>query len=230
MINSKEEAIEYLRSLDYICMPSKYTYFHHNACYKAEHDRKIKGFDKSWNNIPTEDFFVNLNMSCVERDKRIQTALQFGGLEHASISYAPEKGSKLFAIRIIMPKNNLSIEEYEALGLSETDVNKLKSEYAGFGDLRHPKLGDKEHIIMIGNITKDEVSGKDIDIVYGVREQDIIGYANLVSKQVEIESKLPNDKFNRFTSQGLTSSNPETALEVMSPYEDEYNQQKGMGK
>ena len=230
MITTIEDAIKYLRSLDYICMPSKYTYFHHNTSYVANYDREEGKYNKAWPEVPTEDFKVKFELSCVEKDKRIQDALDYGGLEHASISYAPEKNSKLFAIRIIMPKNNLTDEEYKQLGLSDEDIKKLKSEYRGLGDIRHPKLANNEHVIMIGNITKDEVSGKDLDIVYGVREQDIISYANIVSQKLDIESVLPNDKFNRLKNRGLTSEDPNKALVVLSEFENEYNKEKGRVK
>ncbi len=230
MINTIEEAIQYLRSLDFICLPEKFTYFHHNACYIPPYDQQDGKNHKAWNNIPTEDFYVNWSLSCVERDKRIEEALSYGGLDKASISYAPEPGSKLFSIRIIMPKNNLSAEEYQSLGMSGEEIKKLKFEYAGLGDIRHTKLANKEHIIMIGNITQDEVSGKDIDILYGVREQDIIAYANSVINELNFETALPNDKFNRFKSQGLTSPNPEVALQMYSSFDDEYSQEKGRSR
>ena len=227
MITTIEDAISFLRGLDKIYIPNDYTYFHHNTYYQTEYDKENTTYSRAWVSIPVEDFYVSNSLSCVEMNDRISEALHYGGREKASIAYAHPKECKTFAIRIIMPKNRLSDDQYSMMGLSPEEIQMLKREYAGLGDMRHPKLANKEHIIIIGSTTKDEVSGKDLDIVYGVREQDIIYYANEVARQNNIALALDNDYLDRFKDKGLTSNDPDKALVVLSDFEQDYYKEKG---
>ena len=222
MIENVNDAISYLRSLDKVYVPSNYTYWHHNTYYQDRVEKSKTNYSKAWEEMPAEDFYVEYTLSCVEREARIREAYDYGGPEHASISYAHPENSKTFAIRIIMTKNNLSPDIYKDMSLTADEIDMLKREYRGLGDMRHPKLAAKEHIIMIGSSTVDEVSGKPIDILYGVREQDAIAYATEVSRQKNIELELDNNGLDRYKSQGRTSLNPNESLVMLSEFEQDY--------
>ena len=121
-----------------------------------------------------------------------------------------------------MPEKHVIPDEYKALGFSDEEIDLLLREYRGLGDMRHPKLAGKEHIIMIGSSTVDEVSGKTIDILYGIREQDAIRYAAEVSNHKDIKLELDNNGLDRYRPKGYTSANPSEALIVKSDFEQDY--------
>ncbi len=216
------EAISYLRSLDKIYIPSDYTYWHHNTYFQDRAEKSKTGYSKAWEEMPYEDFYVQYSMSFVEREDRIKEAYDYGGPEKANISYAHPLNSKTFAIRVIMLKPFLPADIYKDASLTEDEIMMLQKEYRGLGDMRHPKLAGKEHIIMIGASTVDEVSGKPLDILYGVREQDAIAYASSVSRQKDIELALDNEGLDRYKSIGRTSIDPNESLEVLSEFEQDY--------
>lgn len=183
------DAIKYLSSLEDIIIPKQFTYFNHCTCYQ---DKKIvseKNRGKVWTTLPLEEVVIKWEMSFTERNDRIRQALDYGGVEKASISYKSIPFSKNFILRVIMPKINLSQKEFDELGVDDVYKTKLRREYSGFGDYRHPKLKNGEKILIFACSTVDEVSGKRIDIFYGVREQDTIMYANIVFKELNKQSK-----------------------------------------
>ena len=182
-----KEALEYLRSLNTIVMPVQFTYFNHCTSFQAEAIQATQVLKKSWTQIPTEDFVIRREMSFVERTERIEEALDYGRVDEAAICYAMPKGAKPFIIRVIMPKKHLSIDDRRKLDIDEVYYQKLWKEYLGLRGGRHPRLGHGEHIFMFASSTKDEVSGQSVDILYGVREQDIIRYANAVREALIIQ-------------------------------------------
>ena len=186
--NSSDEALKYLQQLDAIIMPPQFTYFNHCTSFQAEALQKNSLFKKSWTQMPIDGFIINREMSFKERNARIDEALGYGSRERASLSYTLPKGAKRFMIRVIMPKRNLSIEDQEKLQIDSEYSRLLQQEYMGLGDGRHPKLRSKEHILMFASSTVDEVSGETIDILYGVREQDIIRYAESVRESLKVQS------------------------------------------
>lgn len=182
-----EEALQYLQELDTIIMPPQFTYFNHCTSFQAEALQRNVLLKKSWTQIPLDGFFIKREMSFTERIERINEALGYGGKEHASLNYAMPNGSKAFIIRIIMPKRHLTPEDKAKLNIDENYNRLLQQEYMGLGDMRHPKLRNQEHILMFASSTIDEVSGKQIDILYGIREQDVIRYANAVKEALSIQ-------------------------------------------
>ena len=182
------EALQYLQSIDQIIMPPQFTYFNHCTSFQAEALQKNKLFQKSWTQIPIDGFVIKKEMSFTERNQRIDEALGYGGKEKAGIQYAMPNGAKAFIIRVIMPKKNLSPEDKEKIGIDEVYNRTLQQEYMGLGDGRHPKLRHGEHILMFASSTIDEVSGQKIDILYGVREQDVIRYATAVKEALSIQN------------------------------------------
>lgn len=188
---TQKEAIEYLKSLDSIVVPSQFTYFNHCTCYqnsKIQTEMKSRG---TWTGLPLNNVVLTQEMSFVERNRRIIEALEYGSVERANISYHSTPLSKNFILRVIMPKQNLSLQDKENLGITEEYQEKLRSEYRGFGDGRHPKLGKGEKILIFACSTVDEISKKNIDIFYGVREQDVIMYANKVANELQKQNEFP---------------------------------------
>jgi len=183
-----EEALNYLRGLETIIMPSQFTYFNHCTSYQAENIKASSLIKKAWTSLPIEDFVIGREMSFSERTQRIHEALGYGGREKANLRYAMPTGAKPFIIRVVIPKRNLNVEEKRKLEIDDEYNRLLQQEYMGLGDGRHPKLRNKEHIMMFASSTIDEVSGQRIDILYGVREQDVIRYANAVKEALSIRS------------------------------------------
>lgn len=185
------QALEYLKNLDVIIMPTEFTYFNHCASFELPAIQANQPIKKSWTELPLQGFDIKREMSFVERNDRVRESLEYGGVHKASISYAMPLSAKPFIIRVIMPKRFLSEEDKNRLGIDLEYAKKLEREYMGLGDGRHPKLGSRERIYMFASSTKDEVSGKDVDILYGVREQDILRYANSVKRALERNPKYP---------------------------------------
>lgn len=183
-----EEALEYLKSLDQIIMPTQFTYFNHCTSFQAEAIQKNSLIKKSWTQIPVDGFVVKREMSFTERTQRIEEALEYGGKERANLAYAAPKNAKNFIIRVIMPKKNLSLEDRRKLKIEGEEELLLQKEYMGLGDMRHPKLKHNEHILMFACSMQDEVSGTNVDILYGIREQDVIRYANCVREALSIKT------------------------------------------
>ena len=181
-IETVEQAVEYLRSLDSIIIPTQYTYFHHNTAYQAEAIQNKERIKKAWTRLPIDGFIIGKEMSFVERTDRIKEALEYGGRNKASLTYARPANSKGFSIRVIMPKLHLSDEDKTRLNITPESYRKLFEEYRGLGDGRHPKLRRNEKILMFACSTIDEVSQSPADILYGVREQDIVMYARYVQE------------------------------------------------
>lgn len=176
--------LTYLRNLDTIVIPEEFTYWVHNTLY----GRNEKRFDKMWEALPTNFFTVRREMSFVERDDRVRAAFDYGGVEKAANSYAVNKRGKNFQIRVLMPKMNLTPKQMQDLGITEEEKRVNNLEYRGLGDNRHPKLKKDEKIYIFASSEIDEISGQKIDILYGIREQDLERYAKLVHKSLEQQS------------------------------------------
>lgn len=178
MFQTNAEALAYLQSIDRIVFPQEFTYFNHCACYTPKH-LKPEGKTKAWSELPIPGFTIKGEMSFKERDDRIREALDYGSVTNASISYGIAEGSIPFIIRVVIPKLR------SGLDLSPEYQKKLQFEYRGLGDGRHPKLRGGEKIYTFASTKQDEVSGKAVDIFYGVREQDLILYANTVYAELQ---------------------------------------------
>ena len=191
--------LEYLRKLDRIVIPEEFTYWVHNTLYGINESR----FDRMWETLPTNYFVVRREMSFVERDDRVKEAFDYGGVEKASNSYTVNKKGKNFQIRVIMPKRSLTPKKRQELGISDEENNLNELEYRGLGDFRHPKLKNTEKIYIFGSSETDEISGQKIDILYGIREQDIERYAKLVQRSLTELKEKPNSGMFTLPSQTL---------------------------
>lgn len=175
--------LEYLRKLNKIVIPKEFTYFVHNTLY----GKNEKPYDKMWEELPTDSFTVNRDMSFVERDDRVKEAFDYGGVTKAANSYSVNSRGKNFQIRLLMPKRFLSKEQLDELDITPEEQKLLRMEYNGLGDQRHPKIKRNEKKYIFASSQKDEISGENIDILYGIREQDIERYAKLVHKALKNE-------------------------------------------
>jgi hypothetical protein len=189
--NTIEEAKNYLSSLDRVIVPKEYTYFLHCAAFELPEEAIKNKYSRSWTELPNNSFTVKREMSFVERKNRVVAALQYGGLEKANTSYAKSPDSKPFQIRVVISRTRLTDEEKEKLGLSSEAVNLLEREHMGLGDMRHTKLIHGEVIEIFATSIIDEVTKTKEDIFYGVRSQDLIRYAELVSEELELQNNIP---------------------------------------
>ena len=192
-----DEKIEFFRSLDSVIIPHDWTYFHHSTSYMPTHikERFDAGkYARCWTTVPTEDFTIRREMSFVDRDSRIKDALDYRKpMSELSVLYNLPDYAKPFCIRVIIPK--ITRVRDGSLPVSEDYKREHERIYSGYGDWRHAKLTDKEKIIIIGRSTTDEVSGKSVDILYGIRECDVdLYYNSLVDALINgfVEETEPN--------------------------------------
>lgn len=195
-----QEKIEFLRNLNEIIIPYNFTYFHHSTSYISEElkNRTMNGkFMRNWTRLPQNEFTIRKEMSFVTRDNRINEVLDYKKpLSSTSITYTLPDYSKPFCIRVIMPKIEAVMEN--KINTTNQYKEELQKIYRGYGDGRHPKLKGGEKIILIGSSTKDEVSGKAVDIFYGVRECDIDIYLKSVIETMK-SGYIDNSEVNMQT-------------------------------
>lgn len=181
------EAVEYLKSLEDIVMPPQFTYFNHCTMYQSKGMKNSRY--QSWTELPLGEVILNKDMSFKDRNMRITQAFEKGGLKYAEIGFGKVENSKNFMLRVIMPNENLSIDDKAELGIDEAYQSKLTQEYRAFGTASHPKLKTGEKLLVFASSTVDEISGKKIDVFYAVREQDAIMYAKKVASELEKQNK-----------------------------------------
>lgn len=185
MFKTKEDALAYLRQCGKIILPSKFSYFCHSSQVQTDssYENKAK-FSKLWKELPTDEFVTNSNMSFLSQHNRLQYVAEQNSFEATPISYSRVEGQEGFQIKVMMPKENLTKDEYRDLDITDDDFAKIRFAYRGLGDGRHPKLAKNTQIYIFGYMNYDEMSGKEIKTVFGVREEDLIAYANEVQKEI----------------------------------------------
>ena len=180
--------IEFLRGLRSVIIPRNFTYFNHCTGYIPQSivDMMVKGkYARGWNSIPTDSFVVSGEMSFVERKGRIDSCLDYRKpLSQADIIYTLSDYSKPFMIRVIMPRRSFVKDESKSREYRE----ELMKIYSGFGDGRHEKLPGKTKLLVFGSSQVDEISGKKVDIIYCIREEDLDWYSEEVRNIIRIGS------------------------------------------
>lgn len=234
--NIQNEKIKFLRDMDSIIIPSAFTYFQHSTSYIPQElkEKSARGkYIRNWTTLPNDEFSIKDEMSFVERDERIRQTLGYRNpLTRTPIIYNLHDYSKPFCIRVLMPK--LESVMNGVLPLNEDYKAEYRRLYYGYGDGRHPKLKNGERIIIIGNSIKDEISGKNIDIFYGVREIDLDIYYDEVVKtlkngytkdfSVNLSSKDELERYINFFPQSYSipkDSNPSRYVGQHSEFEKE---------
>lgn len=182
MFKTKEDALKYLRNCNCIIMPSLYTYWCHSSLYSPYGISN----GKFWSSLPTDVVEVKKELSMLSRAQRFKYTIKHKDLKHAPTYYKVNDGQSLkyFQLKVIMPKGQLTDEEKKSLGKDEQYFIDYTKAYNGLGDGRHPKLPNRTKIYLFGYMEKDEMSGKPIDTVWGVRKEDLIDYANAVQKEL----------------------------------------------
>ena len=178
--------LEFLRSLDKVVLPRECTYFSHCTYYipidiknKMVNGKYVKG----WNEVPLDGFIINREMSFVERKGIIDSCLDYRKpLSDASIIYTLGDFCKPFMIKVIMPRRDAINDK----NMSEEYRSELSKIYSGYGDGRHEKLPGKTNLLVFGSTQLDEISGKKVDIIYCIREQDLDWYTSLVKEELKI--------------------------------------------
>lgn len=191
MFKNNEEALAYLRKCGKVFIPSKFTYWCHSGQVKTNSDLTANPkFDKLWSEIPSDSFIVRGELSLLSKRQRLQYVGQHQSFEAAPTSYATVEGQEGFQIKVVVPKTQLSKQEFAELGKDEAYKRKLAFEDRGLGDGRHPKLSGKTKVLMFGFMNQDEMSGKQIKTVVGVREEDLIAYASEVQSEIREKAKF----------------------------------------
>ena len=237
--------IENLRKMNQIIIPNTFTYLHHSTSYIPEYLKKrmLYGqYVRTWTSLPHDEFVINREMSFVERDDRIKDTLAFRKpLKDTRILYTLYDYSKPFCIRVIIP-NHYAVRG----GLLPVDENykrEIEKIYSGYGDGRHAKLKHGEKILLFGSTRTDEISGKSIDIFYGVRECDLTIYyysvLNTIKKGFVInpEPNISNNRFGNFFPYNYSIDKSDDSrysgdvsefeLELLDDYKDELEGKDG---
>ena len=203
---SNMKNIDYLRSLDRVVLPREFTYFNHCTGYLPDSvkERMVNGkYAHGWSYIPTDEFIIDREMSFVERKGRLDSCLDYRKpISETSIIYTLSNYAKPFMIRIVMPRR----EYIRSNDLKDDYRGELARIYSGLGDGRHEKLPGKTRILIFGSSQVDEISGKKVDILYGVREQDIEWYTELVKETLNIgnaEDFIMPDNLDRYSDFGF---------------------------
>lgn len=189
-----EEAKRYLESLDRIIIPKEYTYFVNASTFCFPELDKLSA-KKNWTILPTSSFKVKREMSFWTRDDLTAELLK-GNLKTGEyITYGePPKSTKPFQIRVIFPNISLTEEELKKLDLTKEEYNEITFKNYQFGRGRHPKIFDGEVIEIFSTSIYDEITGVKEDIFYGVRQQDLIKYAEIVSEELQKNQSIPTGK------------------------------------
>ena len=182
-----QRKLDYLRNVRYIMIPKDFTYLDHHTSYMPKHIKeRFEGgkYLRNWDTIPTDEFTVRREMSFVERDQRIKDTLDYNHpLSDTGIMYTLPDYSKPFCIRVIIPRLKAVLDG--KFNVSDDYKSTIVNINYGYGDYRHAKLADGERIIIIGNAMEDEISGKQVDVFYGVRECDFQLYFDSVQKAIK---------------------------------------------
>ena len=203
-----KEKIDHLRSIGYVMIPEGFTYFDHHTTYMPQEikDRFVSGkYTRNWNTLPTDEFTVRGEMSFTERDQRIGGTLEYRKpLSETDITYQLPDYSKPFCIRVIIPQiESIRSGKFQA---GEDYRKTMEKIYGGYGDGRHQKLANGEKIIIIGNSMEDEISGKKIDVFYGVRERDLDFYFDKSAEawttgySMDCQPNISQGRFSKFYS------------------------------
>ena len=105
MIQTIEQALNYLKSSEKVVMPSKFTYWCHSSQYKtgnAQSDRR-----GVWDKLPTDEIVVKHEMSFLSRYQRLQYVSRKQSFDAAPVEYTPDlidKNLKGFQIKVMVPK------------------------------------------------------------------------------------------------------------------------------
>lgn len=197
-----EEAKKYLESLDSIIIPKEYTYFVNASTFCFPELDKLNA-KKNWTILPTSSFKVKREMSFWTRED-LTTDLLKGNLKAGQrISYGElPKSTKPFQIRVIFPNKFLTEEEVKRIDLTKQEYDEITFKNYQFGRGRHPKIFDGEIIEIFSTSLYDEITGVKEDIFYGIRNQDLIKYAEIVSEELQKNQNIPMGK-NPATLEGI---------------------------
>jgi len=190
MFKSEQEALEYLMQCRKIIVPSKFTYWCHSSQLQSNPNAtQNPKLSKLWSELPTNGFTVRNEMSFLSRKDRLEYARRYQSLSSVPTSYTEVAGQEGFQIKVMMPRMNLTKEDFQSLGKDNEYQKNLSYQYRGLGDGRHPKLPNKSEVHMFGFMDHDEMSGKPIKTMIGVRGEDLIAYATEVKKELREKSK-----------------------------------------
>ncbi len=200
MFQTKESALQYIRQCNCIILPSLYTYWCHSSLYNPYG----QSVGKIWCSLPTDIIEVKHELSMLSRAQRFKYTIEHKDLDYAPINYKGNTNPalKYFQLKVVMPKSRLTEDEKKSFGKDQQYFVDLYRAYSGLGDGRHPKLPNKTKIYIFGYMKTDEMSGKPIDTVWGVREEDLINYANSVQRELykthEKYGYIPTNKTQLF--------------------------------
>lgn len=179
------EALSIIKNLKEVIIPQEFTYLNHSSSVMMAEEKERTGNRQSWTYIPIDSFTIKKDMSFITREQRLKyVAEKYGNPLAAPISYTPNRDISLpFEIKVLFPQRNLTKAERDKLGIDDKGFQKLIWSHDGLGDYRHPKLSNKTEVIIFGSSQIDDITGTDIDVVYGVPKEFLIVYAQRVSEE-----------------------------------------------
>lgn len=189
LTNEQKEQLRFLRNLDKIIIPRNWTYWNHDTTYKPAEDKDPKKLsdNRCWDNIPTDSFIINREMSFASKIQRINQGLDYHG--DPKIGYCNDANALPFEIRVLQPKE----EKLPDIFNDEQECKTRGRWWCGLDDGRHPKLPGGEEVCVFASTQFDEASGEKVDIVYCVLARDL----ELVTKDIKKELIVNNNlKYN----------------------------------
>ena len=146
--------LEKLKELSDIVLPNEFTYISLNEYFQSESEKEKTKNSKAVTYINTDSLKIDDMTYFNERGKKEEKEIPIN--------------SKEFIIRVLIPKNNLSVEEKRNLNIDNSYEQRLNLIYGN----KKPRLFNTE-IKFFGSSFYDAETEKNIDVLYGVREEDI---------------------------------------------------------
>lgn len=214
------DSLNYLKNLDNVMLPSSFTYLNLDLYYQ---NKSIKERDKTdaITDIPTKKITFDKLTSFTERKSRINSFIR----DDKSLDIDIPENAKPLIIRVLIPRVSLSDSERKKLSIDKEYQKNLDDIYSGYGDRNHPKLCNTSAYIFASTY-QDEVTKKDIDILYAVRAEDVDRLVIACEdslKTLKYEDLGTNMHLNRFLSYNTNHSNLYKASPFISEYYENLN-------
>lgn len=177
LTEEQQKDLNFLKAQKGVIIPPRFTFWIHHTSYNEPKYFTTK-YDRSWTEIPTNDFVVKSQMSFVRAYDWIKDMVKYGQTE-PSYKYACPKGAMPFRIIVIQPRHNTLEEMYDG-----DEYKKRVFEENGLGDGRHQKIAGNTHLYIFACKTKGK-KASEIDTIYAVREQDLAEYVNDIKRVYE---------------------------------------------
>ena len=177
LTKEQEEDLKFLREQKNVIIPPRFTFWLHHTAYN--NPKYMRKRERSWTEIPTNDFVVKGEMSFVRGVDWIKSMV-LRKLKEPPYIYQCPKGALPFRIIVIQPRHNTLAEMYTG-----EEYKKRVYEENGLGDCRHEKIAGNTHLYIFACKNKGKKMSE-VDTLYAIREQDLSEYVKDIKKTSEL--------------------------------------------